>query len=70
MFFNFERPNTYKENKTPWELAKEKKPQMRKEALILSPIDLDARVINMEFCALGGNDVFTDPIFAISNLDF
>jgi len=61
MFFNFERPNTYKENKTPWELAKEKKPKLRKEALILPPIDLDALVRNMEFCAPGGNDVFTNP---------
>ncbi len=61
MFFNFERPNTYKENKTPWELAKEKRPDLKKEALILPPIDLDALIRNMKFCVQGGNDVFTNP---------
>ena len=61
MFFNFKRPNTYKENKTPWELAKEKNPKLKKEALMLPPIDLDAAVRDMAFCAQGGNDVFTNP---------
>ena len=40
-FFNLERPNSYKENKSPWQLAKEKNPDIKKEALILPPIDLD-----------------------------
>ena len=61
MFFNFERPNTYKENKTPWELAKEKNPKLKKKALILPPIDLDVAVRNIALCAQGGNDVFTNP---------
>ena len=61
MFFNLERPNTYKENKSPWELAKEKKPKLKKEALMLPTIDLDAEVRNMVFLAQGGNDVFTSP---------
>lgn len=60
-FFNFERPNTYKENKTPWELAKEKKPGLKKEALMLAPIDLDALVRDIEFFAQGGNDVLLNP---------
>ena len=60
-FFNFERPNTYKENKTPWELAKEKNPKLKKEALMLPPIDLDAVVRDMDFCDQGGNDLFTNP---------
>ena len=60
-FFNFERPNTYKENKTPWELAKEKNPRLKKEALMLPPIDLDAVVRNMDCCIQGGNDVLLNP---------
>ncbi|MCM8774542.1 MAG: hypothetical protein NC820_07415, partial [Candidatus Omnitrophica bacterium] len=34
--------NTYKENKSPWQLAKEKQPDIPKEALILPLVDLDA----------------------------
>jgi len=41
-FFNFLRPNSYKENKTPWQLAKEKIPDLPQEALLLPPVDLDA----------------------------
>ena len=41
LFFNLERPNTYKENKSPWQLAKEKRPDLQKEALMLPPVDLD-----------------------------
>jgi len=67
MFFNLERPNTYKENKTPWELAKEKKPKLKKEALMLPPIDLEAMVRNMDFCDQGGNDVLLNPNFSHFN---
>jgi transposase len=42
LFFNLERPNTYKERKSPWQLAKEKRPDIPKEALMLPPVDLDA----------------------------
>jgi hypothetical protein len=42
LFFNLERPNTYKENKSPWQLAKEKCPNIPKQALMLPPVDLDA----------------------------
>jgi len=42
LFFIFQRPNTYKENKTPWQLAKEKRPDLPKEALMLPVVDLDA----------------------------
>ena len=42
LFFNLERPNTYKENKSPWQLAQEKRPDIPKEALMLPPVDLDA----------------------------
>ncbi len=62
LFFNLERPNTYKENKTPWQLAKEKRPDIPKEALMLPPVDLDA-LLNKKLANLttGGYDVFTVP---------
>jgi len=57
-FFNLERPNSYKENKSPWQLAKEKNPDIKKGALILPPIDLDYALSK---ATLGGNNVLTDP---------
>ena len=50
--------SSYKENKSPWQLAKEKNPDIKKEALILPPIDLDYAVSKLP---LGGNYVLTDP---------
>ncbi len=41
LFFNLERPNTYKEHKTPWQLTKEKKPDLDKRLLMILPVDLD-----------------------------
>ena len=63
-FFNFQRPNSYKENKTPWQLAKEKKPDLPEEALLLPPVDLDA-LMNKKFAfsPLGGYDVYSAPLF-------
>lgn len=40
LFFNLIRPNTYKENKSPWQLAREKIPDIRKEVLMIPPVDL------------------------------
>ena len=62
LFFNLERPNTYKENKSPWQLAKEKRPEIVKEALILPPVDLDA-LLNKTLAdpAIGGYDVYSAP---------
>ena len=42
LFFNLERSNTYKENKSPWQLVQEKRPDFPIEALMLPPVDLDA----------------------------
>ncbi len=62
MFFNLERPNTYKENKSPWQLAKEKRPDLSKEALMLPPVDLDALLNKMlADQAIGGYDVSSGP---------
>jgi hypothetical protein len=64
LFFNLERPNTYKENKSPWQLAKEKRPDLPKEALMLPPVDLDA-LLDKKLATLpqGGYDVSSGPLF-------
>ena len=41
MFFNLHRPNSYKEHKTPWQLAQEKSPNLDKRLLMIPPVDLD-----------------------------
>lgn len=62
LFFNLQRPNTYKENKSPWQLAQEKRPDIPKEALMLPPVDLDA-LLNKKFANLTqrGYDVPSGP---------
>jgi len=62
LFFNLERPNTYKENKSPWQLAKEKRPDIPKEALMLPPVDLDELLdIKIDNPATGGYHVSSSP---------
>lgn len=64
LFFNLERPNTYKENKSPWQLAKEKCPDLPKEALMLPPVDLDALLDKtLATQAVGGYDVSSTPFY-------
>ena len=41
MFFNLHRPNSYKEHKTPWQLAQAKNPNLDKRLLMIPPVDLD-----------------------------
>jgi hypothetical protein len=62
LFFNLERPNTYKENKSPWQLAQEKQPDISKEALMLPAVDLDA-LLNKKLAKLarGGYYVSSSP---------
>ena len=69
LFFNLERPNTYKENKNPWQLAKEKRPDISKEALMLPPVDLDA-LLNKKLAnlATGGYYVSSSPSGLIYNM--
>jgi len=66
-FFNFQRPNSYKENKTPWQLAKDKRPDLSPEALLLPPIDLDA-LLNKKvvISPLRGYDVDSAPLKLIN----
>jgi len=70
LFFNLGRPNTYKEHKTPWQLAQEKRPDLDKRLFMIPPIDLD-RLLDMStssFLAQGGNNVLTYPFFTLQNL--
>ncbi|MBI4726788.1 hypothetical protein HY768_06140 [candidate division TA06 bacterium] len=61
LFCNMERPNTYKENKTPWQLAKEKVPNLDKRFLMIPPVDLDALLKKNLFSLSGGKNLLTDP---------
>ncbi|MCX6354968.1 MAG: leucine zipper domain-containing protein, partial [Candidatus Aureabacteria bacterium] len=62
LFFNLERPNTYKENKSPWQLAREKRSDIPKEALMLPPVDLDVLLHNkLANPTLGGYYVYSSP---------
>ncbi|MDP8218037.1 MAG: hypothetical protein P9M03_04870, partial [Candidatus Theseobacter exili] len=64
LFFNLHRPNTYKENKTPWQLAREKVPNLDKRLLMIPPIDLDvASRLDQPFSAKESNDVLPVPFF-------
>lgn len=62
LFFNLQRPNSYKEHKTPWQLAREKKPDLDKRLLMIPPVDLDV-LLNwkLNFFNKGGNDLLTVP---------
>jgi len=69
LFFNLERPNTYKEDKSPWQLAKEKRPDLSKEALMLPPVDLDA-LLDKKLAkqAIGGYHVYSAPFLFLTSL--
>jgi hypothetical protein len=61
-FFNLHRPNSYKENKTPWQLAQEKRPDLDKHLLMIPPVDLD-RLFRWKTSIIqaGGKDQLTVP---------
>ena len=64
LFFNLERPNTYKEHKTPWQLAQEKKPDLNKRLLMTAAVDLDALLNTYtSLLAQGGKNLLTNPFF-------
>jgi hypothetical protein len=62
LFFNLMRPNSYKELKTPFQLALEKKPDLNQQLFLVPPIDLD-KLLRMKNCLLskGGKDLLTVP---------
>jgi transposase len=66
LFFNLERPNSYKEFKTPWQLAHEKKPNLDKRLLMTVAVDLDA-LLNSYTSSFtqGGNNLLTDPFLRL-----
>ena len=62
LFFNLERPNTYKEHKTPWQLAREKKPDLDKRLLMTAAVDLDVLLNTYtSLLAQGGKNLLTNP---------
>jgi len=66
LFFNLERPNTYKENKSPWQLALEKLPNIKKTVAMIPVADLDALLYtkinnSFDFCQSGVYDVYSNP---------
>jgi hypothetical protein len=62
LFFNMVRPNTYKENKSPWQLAQEKIPDIKKEVLMIPPVDLRSLLRKkMDFQSIGVYDVSSSP---------
>lgn len=62
LFFNLHRPNSYKEHKTPWQLAQEKRPDLDQHLLMIPPVDLD-RLLRWKtsFLREGGKDQLTAP---------
>lgn len=62
LFFNLERPNSYKEHKTPWQLAREKNPYLDKRLLMIPPVDLDKLLSwKNSLSTKGGNYLLTVP---------
>jgi len=58
----------YKEGKSPWQLAKEKKPGLTQKVLMLPPIDLDICIKNF---ASGGYYLLSNPSpFSPKNRDW
>lgn len=41
LFFNLLRPNSYKEHKTPWQIAREKQPTLSQQIAMIPPVFID-----------------------------
>lgn len=62
LFFNLHRPNSYKEHKTPVQLAQEKNPDLDTRLLMIPPIDLDKLLRwQTSLRAQGGKNLLTVP---------
>ena len=62
VFFNLFRPNSYKENKTPWQLAKEKQPELSKRIALIPPVYIEELMNkDLDISATGGHDVSSTP---------
>lgn len=62
LFFNLQRPNSYKENKTPWQLAREKKTTLSINVPMIPPLLLDDLFDKqLDASSQGGHHVPTSP---------
>ena len=62
LFFNLMRPNSYKENQTPWQIAREKEPDISVEVAKIPPVFLDDLFHKkLDFLSQGGYDVYSVP---------
>jgi transposase len=62
MAFNLLRPNSYKEGKTPWQLAKEKKPDLPIHVAMIPPVFIEDLMDKKPSLILqGGHDVSSTP---------
>jgi transposase len=62
LFFNLLRPNSYKEGKTPWQLAKEKQPDLLMKVAMIPPVFIEDLMENhLEKQLQGGHDVPSTP---------
>jgi transposase-like protein len=62
LFFNLVRPNSYKENKAPWQIAREKNKTLSVEIAKIPPVFLeDLLDKDLERQLKGGHDVSTVP---------
>lgn len=61
-FFNLLRPNSYKENKSPWQIAKEKEPGISQAVALVPPVLLENLLeLKLENPLRGGHDVSSTP---------
>jgi transposase len=58
LYFNYSRPNSYKDWKAPVQILRELEPEMDPEVLALPPLDLEAII-----CYKGGHHVSSLPAF-------
>ena len=62
LFFNLVRPNTYKENQTPWQIASNKQPDLSIEIAKIPPVFLDDLLRKkFDFSSKVGYDVSSVP---------
>ena len=66
LWFNVARKNSYKENKTPWEIIKNKNPNANAKIPLLSPVFLDELYHkNRTLHRPGGYPVGLGPFFSL-----
>jgi transposase len=62
LYFNLLRPNSYKEGKTPWQLAKHKDPKLPIKTAMIPPVFIEDLLENqLEQHPQGGHDVPSTP---------